>query len=147
MALQSRGEHRYGDDLADLHQELARYARVNEAPAEHFADAVCHCGGRAFRLRLDEAVGLASRTCVACGREQFLGDAAEDRAEAELVDCACPCGGERLEVAVAAAVHADGEDARWLYVGARCSACGLVACFGDWKCDGGPYESALSWMD
>jgi hypothetical protein len=34
-------------------------------------------------------------------------------------------------------------DARWLYVGCRCPACGLTACYGDWKIGGGGYHDLL----
>jgi hypothetical protein len=101
MALRKRGKHRYGDSHADIREELVRYAALNGYPAHHFADAICSCAARSFRLALDDAAGAAVRTCPACAIEHPIGDSAECLIEASLEECACPCGGEELEIAVA----------------------------------------------
>jgi hypothetical protein len=57
MALVKRGKYWYSDDQADIRAELLRYSQPNGCPPEHFADAVCTCGGRTFRVNLDDAQG------------------------------------------------------------------------------------------
>jgi len=143
MALVKRGTHRYGDVQADVRAELLRYSRRNGYPTQHFADAVCRCGSRTFGLRLDEVAGAAVRTCGACGGDHPIGDSSEYLADAELKECECPCGCGAFEVTAGAALYENSEDVRWLYLGCRCPACGLTACYGDWKNEFQNYQELL----
>ena len=133
MALTMRGEFRYGDSRADIREELVRYSKLNAYVAHHFADAVCKCDGTRFRLSLDGNEAVAVRKCIECAAEHPLADGDEYLEEAELEECACPCGGEDFEIAVGVSLYADSEDVRWLYLGCRCPECGLTAVYGDWK--------------
>jgi hypothetical protein len=133
MALKKRGRYRYGDSQADIRAELVRYGKANAYPAQHFADATCGCGGRLFRLALDEDAGAAVRVCVGCQAEHPIGDSDEFLGEAELGECACPCGGEQFEITAGVSLYEGSEDVRWLYLGCRCPRCGLTAVYGDWK--------------
>src|SRR5262245_4231062 len=98
MALRKQGNHRYGDNHSDIHDELLRYSILNGYPAHHFADAACPCGGGAFRLALDDTQGAAVRTCNACGSDHPIGDSDRYLSEATLETCACPCGSETFEI-------------------------------------------------
>lgn len=133
MALKNRGEHCYGDGQADIREELVRYSKANTYVAHQFADAVCDCGGKTFRLELDDGEGAAVRHCTACASEHPIGDSAEYLQNAELEECACPCEREEFEISVGVSLYAESEDVRWLYLGCRCVSCGLVAVYGDWK--------------
>ena len=144
MALRKRGKHRYGDGRVDIREEIARDAKRNGYPAAHFADAACRCGGGTFRLFLDDDAGAAVRRCAACSAEHPIGDSGEYLADAELAECACPCGGAAFEVAVGVSLYEGSEDVRWLYVGCRCPACGLVAVYGDWKNEFVGYRELLA---
>ena len=110
-----------------VRKELLRYAAENGYPVHHFADAVCTCGGKVFRLALDDDEGAAVRTCVACGSEHPIGDSAEYLDGAELEECACSCGREELEITVGVSLYRDSEDVRWLYLACRCPGCDLAA--------------------
>jgi hypothetical protein len=143
MALKQRGDHRYGDSQHDIREEVSRYA-AGSYPAHHFADAVCACGARAFRLAVDDVEGAAVRTCSACARSQPIGDSADYLEDASLEECACPCGGEVFEVTVGVSLYASSEDVRWLYLGCRCVACGLTAVYGDWKNEFTGYRDLLA---
>jgi hypothetical protein len=143
MSLVKRGQSWFGDAQADIHAELLRYSRLNGYAAKHFSDALCACGGRTFRLRLDDTEGAAIRVCVACGREHPIGDSAEYLAEAELEECECPCGGDSFEITAGVALYEGSEDVRWFYLGCRCPACGLTACYGDWKNEFEGYQALL----
>lgn len=143
MALIKRGKHWYGDSQADISAELLRQSLLNEYPAEHFADAVCSCGGRGFRLNIDDNEGAAVRVCVSCGDEHPIGDSAEYLDDAELEECECPCGRNTFEITVGVSLYEGSEDVRWLYLGCRCSACGLIGCYGDWKNEYEGYQELL----
>ena len=69
MALHKRGKHRYGDSQNDIRDEVLRYSQRNEYVAQHFADAICACGSRTFRLLLDDNEGAAVRGCLSTGQK------------------------------------------------------------------------------
>jgi hypothetical protein len=144
MALAKRGNHWYGDFQADIRTELLRYSEHNGYPAQHFADSECQCGSRRFRLRIDDTEGAALRVCTACGGEHLMGDSAEYVAVSELEECVCPCEGDSFEITSGVSLYQGSEDVRWLYVGCRCPACGLTACYGDWKNEFEGYRNLLS---
>lgn len=145
MALRKRGKWWYGDSQADIRAEIVRYSKEKGDLAEHFADAVCTCGGKVFDLYLDDAAGVASRVCGACDAEPHpIGDSADYMDEAEEEECACPCGKEAFEITVGVALYDDSEDVKWLYVGCRCPACGLTAVYGDWKNEFDGYRELLA---
>jgi hypothetical protein len=144
MTLQKRGNHWYGDDHADARGEITRYAGLNGYPADHFADAICTCGGRVFGLSLDDDAGAAVRRCAGCQADHPIGDSSEYLQEAQLAECACPCGQEAFEISVGVALYQGSQDVRWLYLGCRCASCGMVAVYGDWKNECEDYGALLA---
>jgi hypothetical protein len=144
MALKKRGKYRYGDNQADIRSELLRYSKANEYEAQHFADAVCKCGGKVFGVALDDEAGVAIRICTACKVEHPMGDSADFMDEANPGMCACPCGNEEFEVTVGVSLYQDSEDVKWLYLGFRCPKCGLTAIYGDWKNEYLGYKELLA---
>ena len=144
MALKKRGKYSYGDSQADIRAEVLRYGKKNAYHAHHFADCLCACGGKRFRLSLDDTEGAAVRTCVGCNSEHPIGDSDEYLEDADLEECACPCGGEEFEITVGVSLYESSEDVRWLYVGCRCPACGLTAVYGDWKNEFNGYRDLLA---
>ena len=144
MALRKKGKFRYGDTQRDLHDELRSYSKANGYPLEHFTDAVCvFCSGKTFALLLDDEEGVAQRVCANCKNEHFIGDSADYLEEAELEQCGCPCGADEFEVTVGVALYKGSDDVKWLYLGCRCVACELVACYGDWKQEYEDYRELL----
>lgn len=145
MALRKRGKWRYGDSQDDIRAEIVRYSKEVGYLAEHFADAICQCGGKVFALNLDDTAGVACRQCVTCDAEAHpIGDSAEFMDESEEEECACPCGQEVFEITVGVSVYEDSEDVRWLYIGCRCPGCGLTAVYGDWKNEFNGYRELLA---
>ena len=145
MALQKRGEWWYGDSHADIRDEILRFSELVGYRAAHYADAVCTCGSKIFLLRLDENEGVASRACTLCNSEAHpIGDSADYLEDAEQSECACPCGKEEFEITIGVSLYADSEDVKWLYLGCRCSVCGLTAVYGNWKNVFNGYRELLS---
>jgi hypothetical protein len=144
MALIKKGKKYYGSEQADIRPELVRYSQANGYPVQHFADAKCTCAATVFRLCLDDDEGAAVRTCCSCNMEHPMGDSAEFLEDAELGECECPCGGGVFEITVGVSLYADSDDVRWLYLGCRCPACGLVAVYGDWKNELHGYRELLA---
>ena len=141
--LTKRGKSYFGESQSDIREEVLRYSKLSGYSAQHFADAACECGGRLFRLSLDENEGAAVRRCPSCQKEHAIGDSAEYLEEAELEECGCPCGNDDLEITVGVSLYDGSEDVRWLYVGCRCPQCGLTAVYGDWKNEFNGYQSLL----
>jgi len=144
MALKKRGKYSYGDSQPDIRAEVLRYGKKNAYHAHHFADCLCACGGKRFRLSLDDTEGAAVRTCIGCDSKHPIGDSDEYLEDAELEECACPCGGEEFEITVGVSLYEGSEDVRWLYVGCRCPACELTAVYGDWKNEFNGYRDLLA---
>src|SRR5579862_5259845 len=133
MALRKRGAYRFGDGPDDLHVEIKRYSLLVGYQAEHFSDCVCACSNRLFKLALDEAQGAAVRQCIVCNAEHPIADSEEFLADATLEETECPWGKNGVELSLGVSLYENSEAVRWLYVGCRCSQCGLVAVYGDWK--------------
>lgn len=144
MALRKRGSNRYGDNQADIREEITRYSELNGYLAVYFADATCKCGERRFRLSLDDNEGAAVRVCTTCNVEHPIGDSNEYLDDATLEECACPCGNEAFEITVGVSLYESSDDVKWLYLGCRCPECQLTAVYGDWKNEYPGYLELLS---
>jgi hypothetical protein len=132
-----------GENFDDLVAYLREFTSQNY-PAERFAQSLCRsCGETTFALELDDEQGCARRRCYACGTVEFIGDSAEVWDEAEPAEAACPCGNESFELGVAFSLRSDG-DIRWITVGARCTACGVLGAYVDWKIDYSPTDHLLA---
>ena len=86
MGLVERGDWTYGDTQADTRLLIAEYSREGY-PADHYADAVCTCGGKVFALSLDDNEGVALRKCAACETTHPMADSDEFLEEAEPEEC------------------------------------------------------------
>lgn len=62
-------------------------------------------------------MGAAVRICVGCNAEHAIGDSEEYLEDAELGECACPCGGEEFEISAGVSRYDDSEDVRWILLG------------------------------
>jgi hypothetical protein len=143
MGLKKRGKYWYGEDVADLRTELARYAARNEYPIDNFSDVRCTCGSDTFYFLTDEAAGVAVRICETCDHEHLMGDSADFADEADVAQHVCVCGEDVFQLV--AGVHryrnqddSLSDDVRWLY--------GLVGCYADWKDEYNGYEQLLAAM-
>lgn len=106
--------------------------------------SVCDaCGGRVFRVLVDEVEGAAERRCARCAGRAFIADSADFWGDAAPGAAGCPCGGEEFEVAVAFSRAAD-DSVRWVTVGLRCERDGFTGVWADWKIDYSPAGHLLS---
>jgi hypothetical protein len=143
MALKKRGKYWYGDTQADIRGELIRYGKLDDEVPTHFKDVRCRCGSTTFRLRIDEEQGAAVRTCTGCNKEHAVGDSDEYMEGVEMEACVCVCGADAFEITVGVSLYQDSKDARWLYVGCRCPACGVTGNYGDWTSEFPDYAKLL----
>jgi hypothetical protein len=138
--IRKRGKHWYGETIADIREVLSRYGGKVD-PLSVFADATCDCGGRVFSLQVSEEYGEAAWFCKLCHAQYLFHDRNingyyEGHPKADTECCGCPCtkrGASYFEITVGASLYDDSEDVRWLYIGCRCVARGLTACYADWN--------------
>ena len=133
-------------------EDLAAFLRRPE-PGAYSIDAVRECvcgscGGRSFEVALRPEQQAARRTCLDCGTREYIADSDEhwdgDSDGDTEVDayCGCLCGEESFAGAVGFSLRDDG-DVRWVVVGLRCLACGLLGVYEDWKINYGPSAHLL----
>jgi hypothetical protein len=133
------GEWWTGQDFADLTGYLIEFTAGSD-PAGRIERSECDaCRGTTFRLQLDDDEGCAQRTCTACSGSAFIGDSEEYWADADPGEAACPCGGDQFELGVAFSLRDDG-DVRWITIGGRCTDCGVLGVYTDWKIDYRPTD-------
>ncbi|TYB45141.1 hypothetical protein FXF51_60170 [Nonomuraea sp. PA05] len=142
MVIHASGDHWRGEDFADLADFLRQYQPGGYA-VQRVSEAVCAgCGGKRFNVMADDVEGCVQRICVACGDAAYVADSADYVEEADLAECACPCGGEQFAAAVGFAFRGDGE-VRWVSIGLRCLRDGSLGVYGDWKIDYSPTAHLL----
>jgi len=141
VPIDKSGEWWKGSEYADL-QEYLGLLDTEGYLVERVVQSVCTCGGIVFRLQADAEQGCAARTCVTCSARAFICDSGDYWGEAEPEWVRCSCGSERFEIGVGFAFRADG-DVRWITIGVRCTACGVLGRPVDWKIDYGPTAHLL----
>lgn len=148
MSIVKRGDQFHGDDHADIVTVLTDYSKRGRHLVAHSATARCSCGADEFRLAVDDAAGIAVRECAECDEDHSIGaevdEVDEDLEDANLEVCECPCGADTFQIAIGVAVQQGTDAARWVYVGCRCTSCGLLGCYADWKCDVANYRRLLA---
>jgi hypothetical protein len=137
MVIDPRGEFWKGSEASDLRKYLERYTSQAYA-AQEFRNAKCTCGSEEFRLDCDDDEGTARRTCSRCKQEHFICDSEEYWDGAEPDQCICICEKSIFNIMVAFALYPESDDVKWMYIGCRCVACGILGCYGDWKIGYGP---------
>jgi ribosomal protein S27AE len=132
MSITKSGQRWVSTSAQDIHEYLEAYS-AKAYPVSQFRGAKCECGSDTFRLLADETEGGVQRTCMACGKSHFVCDSEEywNSASPERWTCG-ECNSTEMNVGVGFSLYEDGE-IRWLYVGQRCTKCGLLDCVADWK--------------
>jgi hypothetical protein len=132
MAIDKSGKWWVGSEPQDVEEYLRAYSSEGYKTDE-FRLAKCGCGSVEFELWADDTEGVARRACRSCGTERFIGDSEEFWSDATPEEFKCgECGSKCANVGVGFSLYEDGE-VRWLYVGERCSSCGVLGCFAGWK--------------
>jgi hypothetical protein len=131
MAISQSGEFWQGDNDDDLAVYMRSF-RAGGLEVTQTRRVLCpSCSGVAFGVMVTESVAVAG--CLSCGAQVPVGDSADHLAEADLGECACPCGNETFAAVIGYAVVDD--EVRWLSVGLRCQVCGTLGVYADWAID------------
>lgn len=143
MAIDTKGEWWRGESAADLADYLEELGVQGYRVGQVVQAACAGCGGRAFRLRADGVEGTVERNCVGCGANTLMLDSEEYWSDAEPETVVCSCGADVFDVAVGFSFRPDGS-VRWVSVGIRCVADGVLGCCADWKIDYDPSRHLLA---
>ncbi|MGE0404996.1 MAG: hypothetical protein AB7O65_01760 [Candidatus Korobacteraceae bacterium] len=129
--IDTSGEWWIGSEPQDVKNFLEAYA-PDGYKVHEFRLARCECGSLSFFLWADDDEGTAKRTCTVCGLSHFICDSEEFWDGSQPEELVCVCGSKSANVGVGFSLYEDGE-VRWLYVGVRCTSCGVLGCFAGWK--------------
>jgi hypothetical protein len=136
-----------GTEPADAAEYLVAYEAEGYAVHETRI-CECHCGSVAFRFEADRNGGCAQRTCSTCGAKHLICDSAQFWSEAEPEQWVCTeCGNHECNLSVAFSLYDEEDrrrDVRWVSVGSRCTKCGTLGSFVDWKVAYGPSDHLLN---
>lgn len=145
MAIDTSGKWWRGSTAYDIGEYLGAYTGEGY-PATQLVLARCSgCGGDVFSLRIDPEEGCAERECVECGDRSLMLDSADSLEDAHMTSLRCRPGHTGFNLGVGFAYREDGE-IRWVYLGTRCVADGILGSPGDWEIDYSPsrhLESAV----
>lgn len=144
MTIDTSGEWWVGSEPGDIKGFLEAYTE-DEYLSDEFRLSKCTCGSVEFQLEADDEEGAAKRICAKCGSEHYICDSEEywEDAEPETWECV-ECGSKSANIGVGFSLYEDKGAIRWLYVGERCSKCGVLGCFAGWKI---AYEPSLQLME
>jgi hypothetical protein len=138
MAIDKSGKWWIGSTPEDIAEYLQAYSEESYRMHE-FRLARCECGSVEFHLDASDNDGVARRTCAHCSKVHFICDSEEFWEEAEPEHWNCTeCESEIANVGIGFSLYEDRQDIHWIYVGERCSSCGVLGCFAGWKVGYGP---------
>ena len=134
MAIDKSGKWWIGSECEDL-VEYLKCLTAEGYLATQFRKAKCSCGSEDFRLAMDSNESVAKRTCSSCSAEHFICDSGEFWTEAEPKEWKCirKCKSKSANICVGFALRQNKEDVHFVYIGTRCSKCGILGCCVDWQ--------------
>lgn len=147
MTIDSSGKWWVGSEATDCEAYLTSY-NAGGWPVHETRLCRCPCGSLAFSLQADPNEGCARRICTACGAEHMICDSAEYWDDAEPMEWECvKCQCRSCNLAVGFSLYKQDtspeRDIRWISIANRCTACGTLGCFADWKVGYGPSHHLL----
>ena len=134
MSIVTSGKWWVGSEPADVREFLSAYSEDSYL-IDQYRQSKCGCGSLRFQLEADDNEGVARRTCAKCGKQHFICDSEEFWADADPQHWACiECDSTTCNIGVGFAQYPDSATSiKWIYIGVRCSDCGILGCFAGWK--------------
>jgi hypothetical protein len=147
VTIDSSGKWWVGSKVDDTKDYLRAYKAEGYAVHE-VRICKCDCGSDQFELEADRDEGCAQRICARCGAAHLICDSDKywSDAQPERWGCTeCRCKTCNLAVGFSLSTPEEGRtsDVRWISVGSRCTNCGVLGSFVDWKVGYGPSHHLL----
>jgi hypothetical protein len=142
MAIDKSGKWWIGSMAEDLREYLIAFS--SEGYKIHdFRLAKCQFGSEDFYLWADDGEGTAKRICLSCESSHLICDSEEYWEDSMPIEWVCvECSSKLANFGVGFSLYEDGE-IRWLYIGERCSTCGVLGCAAQWKVAYAPSKQLL----
>ena len=132
-----------GTSAEDINEWLCEYTEDNSIDVK---PVICHsCGKDVFELMVDEYEGFIQVKCTECGTEKILLDCEEilEDAEPSLGTCSICKSSKSYNVRVGF-IRRESGSVKWVYIGNRCTKCGTLGSYLDWKVDYEPTDEMES---
>ena len=125
----------------DTAEDISEYLRLSsENENIDVKSVVCHsCGNDCFELMVDQNEDAIQVRCTQCTTKKILLDCEEvwEDAKPKLKKCPICKKSKSYNVKVGFTRRENGS-VKWVYIGNRCTECGTLGSYLDWKID---YES------
>lgn len=138
-----------GSDASDVAEYLLN---LSDFGIQDYQTSKCACSSETFRVEFDASEGCVRRKCVECASEHLICDSADALTDAGLAKFSCVCGHDTTNLGVGFALREQRRrlfrsthpEVSWIYVGVRCTECGVLGSIADWKVD---YEPSSHLLD
>jgi len=146
MAIDKSKKYWHGDNAKDVVDYLDIYS---ENEIDKTVIVKCkQCNSEIFSFRIDVEEGAIEVACVECSHTVLLLDSEDYWEVCEPKNAKCPgCNKNHFNIAVgfihrkkAGFFNRKNNDVKWIYIGNRCIACGLLGSYGDWSIKYGPTD-------
>ncbi len=141
MAIDTSGKWWKGSEGQDLDEYLRALSEGGYAVTD-FSLSKCTCGSEQFTLEFEPDEGVARRICASCSQSHYLCGSEEfwsPDLKPKTYKC-ITCKTKTANLGVGFALYEDRTAVHWLYVGQRCTKCGILGSAVDWKVG---YEPSL----
>ncbi|MDE5577788.1 MAG: hypothetical protein K2J11_10415 [Oscillospiraceae bacterium] len=128
-----------GDSADDISEYLRLYSEDDNIDVK---PVICHsCGNDSFELRVDQNEDVIQVKCTNCGTKKILLDCDEfwEDARPRLRKCPICKSCKSYNVSVGFTRRENGS-VKWVYIGNRCTNCGTLGSYLDWKIDYEPTD-------
>ena len=121
----------HGDSADDIDEYLRLYSGVASIDVK---PVLCHtCGSERFKIWVDEDEDAIQVECSECGFKKIILDCEDIWEDADPHAGICPeCKSKDYNVRVGF-VRRDNRSVKHVYIGNRCSKCGLLGSYLDWS--------------
>ncbi len=128
-----------GDSADDSSEWLRLYTADSSLDVK---PVLCHsCDNDCFELRIDQVESVIAVKCAKCGAKKILLDCEEfwEDAKPKLRKCSVCKTWKSFNVSIGFARRENGS-VKWAYIGNRCTNCGTLGSYLDWKIDYEPTD-------
>lgn len=132
-------KYRTGDSADDIDEYLKEYSEDDSIDVR---PVICHsCGSDTFYLRVDQDEDAIQVECSECKCKKILLDCDEvwEDASPRLGKCPVCKSSKEYNVRVGF-VRRENGSVKWVYIGNRCTNCGVLGSYLDWKVDYEPTD-------
>lgn len=128
-----------GDNADDIDEYLREYSEDNSIDIK---PVICSsCGNDSLQLRIDQNEDAIQIKCAKCNTKKIILDCEEvwEDAKPRLRKCSVCKTSKEYNVRVGF-IRRENGNVRWVYIGNRCTNCGTLGSYLDWKIDYEPTE-------